>query len=318
MQVNNCTYSSYNTPTFTSYKSVLSRKLEDVVRGSAVSESDIVELTSRVENFIKTKATPDRMLGKGTLGKVFKIDSNYVLKLPVWDVGLGEFKAIPSKFSELKTYYGDEIASFGHIKILRSVSSNGKHTPIGVPYSYLRGHSSKECSMLYERECFPRIAALPQKAFDSIASDCAKLNEMQGYMFDFKNPNNFVIVGNEIRVVDTICSTLCYQNNSMSNLMRIFLWAEGVEQEAVFNQNLLAPRREVLKKIVLAGMKYDLPIVSGGNEYVLEEVLESLCRANVKAGKFVQDLSLIKLNCLEPDKRLKLTQTYLDKIFDKV
>ena len=100
--------------------------------------------------------------------------------------------------------------------------------------------------------------------------------------------------------------------------MRIFLWAEGVEQEAVFNQNLLAPRREVLKKIVLAGMKYDLPIVSGGNEYVLEEVLESLCRANVKAGKFVQDLSLIKLNYLEPDRRFKFTQAYLDKIFDKV
>lgn len=318
MQVNNCTYSSYNAPFFTSYQSTFSKKLDDVVRKKCTSEGDIVELTSCVEDFIKTKTTSERLLGKGTLGKVFKIDSDYVLKLPVWEVGLGDFKLVSSKFSDLKTYYGDELVSFGQIKILKNVSSSGKHTPVGVPYSFIREHSGKECTALYEKECFPRLSFLPQEAFDSLASDCAKLNNMQGYMFDFKNPNNFVIVGDEIRVVDSICSTLSYQNNSITNIMRAFLWAEGVDREAVYSPQLLEPRREILKKIVLAGMKYDLPITSGGSEYVLEEVLEFLCRANVKADAFGQKLSILKTKYPNIEKRLKHTQAYLDTIFDKV
>lgn len=318
MQVNNCTYHSYNTPTFTSYKSALSKKLDDAVRGKLTTEGDIVELTSKIEDFIKTEATSDRLLGKGTLGKVFEIDSDYVLKLPVWEVGVGEFKVVASKFSDLKTYYGDELISFGQIKILRNVSSTGKHTPIGLPYSYIREHSSLECTSLYEKECLPRIVSLPQKTFDDLASDCSKLNQMQGYMFDYRNPNNFVIVGDEIRVVDSICRTLSYQNNSVSNLLRVFIWAEGAGREAVFSQSLLEPRRQLLKKIVLAGMKHDLPIVSGGTEYVVEEVLEMLCRSNVSVDKFEQNLSKIKANYPNVEERLKYTQDYLDTIFDKL
>ncbi|MBO5385934.1 hypothetical protein J6A64_06435 [bacterium] len=317
MQVNNCTYSKYNTPTFTSYCSAISRKLDDVVCGRATSQGDIVELTRKVEDFIKTQTTPDRLLGKGTLGKVFKIDSDYVLKLPVWEVGLGEFKIVSSKFSDLKTYYGDEIISFGQIKILRNVSSTGEHTPIGLSYSFIREHSDKECSLLYEKECFPRLALLPQKSFDNLASDCAKLNEMQGYMFDFKNPNNFVIVGDEIRIVDTISPTLCYNNNSIANIMRAFIWAEGVGREAVFSKELLEPRRDLLKKIVLAGMKHDLPIVGGGSEFVLEEVLEMLCKSNVSVQKFEQKLTMIRKDCPNVNQRLEQTEAYLDTIFDK-
>ena len=317
MQVNNHTYCSYNTPFFTSYKLSFVQKLDDVVCGRGTSQNDIIELRNGVENFIKTKTTEDRLLGNGTLGRVFKIDSNYVLKLPVWKVELGDFKLVASKFPDLKTYYGDEIITFGHIKILKNVSPNGEHTPIGLPYSYIRTHSDKECTSVYEKEVFPRLVSLPQRSFDDLASDCAILNREQGYMFDFKNPNNFVIVGDEIRVVDSICSTLCYQNNSIANLMRVFIWAEGLGREAVFSKELLEPRRELLKKIVLAGVKHDLPIVSSGSEFVMEEVLEMLCKSNVSVQKFEQKLTMIRKDCPNVNQRLEQTEAFLDTIFDK-
>ena len=157
--------------------------------------------------------------------------------------------------------------------------------------------------------------ALPQKAFDNLASDCAKLNKLQGYMFDFKNPNNFVIVGDEIRVVDSICPTLSYQNNSIANLMRVFIWAESVGCEAPFSQKLLEPRRELFKKIILAGMKNDLPVCSGGGEFVFEEVAELLCRSKVPASKIEATLNKIKMSCSDVSKRLEQTEKYLDTIF---
>lgn len=316
MQIDNRAYSSYNTPFFTSYKSAFTKKLDDMLACKNYTQEDIVEITDKANKIIENCIDEEHFLGKGSLGSVYKIDSKYVIKLPFWTNKLGDFRILPNKFPSLETYYGGEVADFGLVKILRSVSPDGKHDTVGVPYSYAKTHNYREFSRYYEEVSFPRIMNIPQESFDKLASDCAKLNKMNGYTFDYINPNNFVLVGDEIRVVDSIISTLCFNNNSIANLMRPFIWAEGVGVEAAFSQTLLEPRRDIFKKIVLAGMRHDLPVVSGGSEYVLEEVFELLCRANTKTQKFTKQLEKIKQDFPDVKERLECTRQYLETIWE--
>ena len=312
------TYSNYNTPFFTSYKSALSKKFENVISGQMVSKEDVVELTKSMDEFIKSNRNLSiNLVGEGSHAMVFRLDDDYVVKVPVGRDIFGDFKLVTGIFSDLKSYYGEEIATFGKVKVLKNVSKSKEHNPVGLPYKSVFHLSSSEATKYYEDVCFPRIANLPQKSFDNLAQDCAILNEKKGYLFDYMNPNNFVLVDNEIRVVDSIVCSIGNDSNSITNLLRPFLWSEGVYKEASFSEKLLEPRREVFKKIVLAGMKHDLPVLGMGREYVFDEVTEWLCRANTPSQKISKRLEQIKNDYHNISERLEQTKIYLETIFDK-
>jgi branched-chain amino acid transport system ATP-binding protein len=125
----------------------------------------------------------------------------------------------------LKCYYGDQIAIFGDYVILHNI---GKHTPVGIPLAMSNSNTtlSTEITHYYEEKFLPMFASLPQKAFNNIAKDCNTLNRLEDsntglrYIFDYANPNNFVIKNNKILITDEI---ICQNKvgNSTADLLRV-------------------------------------------------------------------------------------------------
>lgn len=85
-------------------------------------------------------------VGQGFFGRVFTIDDKYVFKCKNGQFPDAENGAFSIKTNDaetqglltgLKTYFGGILMQFGDVKILRNVSSDGKHIPVGVPCKML-------------------------------------------------------------------------------------------------------------------------------------------------------------------------------------
>lgn len=310
MKINNLTNKNNNQPAFRAYKSVFSKKLNELIVKPYFDDSDIIEISDKFKQVLKTRINNKHLLGEGTRGKIYKIDSEYVLKLPLEENQKYKFSLGKKIYTDLKTYFGETIASFGKIKIIRNVSKTGKQKPIGLPYTQ-KWLTSTQKTNYYENICFPQLQKLPQKAFDELAKDCALLNSKHvGCKFDYANPNNFIIVGNKVKIVDSITDSFLQTPNDFVSLLKPFLWNMGCGEEAIFSPKLLKSRREVFSKILLASIKHNLPI-SHGEEYILEEVFEQLCKAKVSTTNFIKKINKIKSDYTKKSSQLTQVEKYL-------
>ncbi len=113
---------------------------------------------------------PNKIVGQGFHGVVYKIDDRYVLKVSHKDKPYADMldKIKELKFSDLKTYYGEPVAKFYDVQILKNVSSKGLHIPAGIPQKDIGLKTEKECSEYYEKIYLPLFSSLPQKSFDAV------------------------------------------------------------------------------------------------------------------------------------------------------
>lgn len=327
---------SRNKPVFGGYVSAFSKKLDKVITHGICSVDDSFYMQDELNKIIQKRLEKNEILGEGTFAKVLKIDSKYVLRMTKSITktleGFTGFGCDNRSYFGLKTYYGDYVAKFGNVQVLRNVSATGKHIPAGVPSELSNSKTSEECRKYYEETYLPLFAKLPQKAFDDVAYDFATLNLYCSdgwYRFDVFNPSNFVLVGKQIRIVDNLVKNTddanflrAYSENgrdcamSTTDLMRVFLMMQEPRVECEFSENALPFRRELFKKIVLAGMKNYLPLSNDENVFCLEKVAEILCKSNnqtqqihAKLERFAEDYTK------NPKKTLKNVADYIDSIF---
>lgn len=319
---NNYNAPQYRQPQFTGYKSVFSRRLQRVVAEGKADKTERNFLTDWIKKFTALKLKASRRIGEGFHGEVYKIDDKYVLKIHKnYTPYSGLLDDIPKqKFSSLKTYYGEPVASFNDVKILKNVSSNGKHIQAGIPAQYARRMTDEQCNKYLEKVYLPIFSDIPQRSFDAVAKDCDTLNKMGtkdvSYSFDYLNPNNFVLVGKTLRITDVISKGSIENPNTISDLLYVFIQKSGLDTYADYSKKAEPFRRELLKKVVLAGMRHNLPL--GDTPYgrkVWQITANDLCKSKEYHLDILDNLKKLQ-EIPETKSRLKKTEEYLDKIFN--
>ncbi|MBQ8460655.1 hypothetical protein IJ541_11235 [bacterium] len=315
-------------PQFTGYRSVLSKKLDKTIQSRKCSKTAREEIINDLTKFIRKKARTKRILGEGFFNSVYKIDDKYALKRSSEAIftRISDFKINRNlKFKNLKHYFGEFIANIydaggDELKILRNVYSKGRATPVGIPRTYAKTHTYPEGLKYYYENCLPILANLPQRSFDGIAKDCAQLNKMctrrTSYTFYYCNPNNFVLTGKTLRILDDIDVEHSNKRNSVANLLKVFINQIDLDYFAVYNPEQLPLRKLLAKKIILAGVRHELPMYSCMNDldewnYLLQHLLE--IRISDELIKNTADIfdTIIKEN-KNPQKRVQIAKIFLE------
>lgn len=306
-------------PSFTSYKTIFSKKLDEVLlSGKQPEYKDEKFLVEKLQEFIKLKMRPEKKIGSGFHGAVYKIDDRYVIKVSKHDKPYADMlnELEKPKFSQLKTYYGEPVAKFYDVEILKNVSTKGKHIPAGIPDHYFKTMTEQECREYYEKKYLPLFSSLPQKSFDAIAKDCNTLNKMGNdeisYSFDYLNPNNFVLVGKTLRITDVINKEYYPKPNTIAQLLYSFVQKTDLDGFAKYSEEGKLPRRELTKKIIIAGIKNDLPIdESAYGQKIWEVTLNDLCKIKEPANKIIKNLKHIQNENITQKEKIEKTENYL-------
>jgi len=305
-------------------QSEFGKLLNEILNKGKASKKDRNILAQKLSQIFPNIAKPDNKLGEGFFSYVYNIDENFVLKIfKGYKPETFEMDPLPQNgFSALKTYFGDYVASFGEeMEILRNVSKSGKHLQAGVPDKYGQLNTMQDCIKYYEEIYLPIFSRVPQSEFDKIAKDLKTLNSMcRNYVFDYNNPNNFILApGKKLRITDEIGSgkDINIKVNSIENLLNVYLAKINLYTYAVFNEKVLDLRRKLYTKIILAGMKYNLPITNSKDTFIKcwEFVTNELCQSNIPAAQVKKELQRIQEQFPNTQKRLKMTKQYLKFIY---
>ena len=302
------------------YRSKLGRCIDEFVKTKEPSKELQDTLLIKVENFIDNNINK-KIIGKGHHGIVYRIDDKYALKMDT----MGKYYQLlaPKKpeskgFENLKSYYGGPVVFFNrYCKILKNVSSSNKSFEAGIPSRFSRKVLSESQQEYWNNEYLPRFASLPQKSFDLLARDFAKLNKLGNkqtfYSFDFVNPNNIVLVGkNTLRIVDSINNSIP-NANTVAGLLNLFVNEMTVGHKAPRASETLKLRCELIKKIFMAGEKHSLPLISMGQD---REAFYSVCKEFGDYKKIRKDLVTIRKSCSNKNERIQKVKEYLDETFN--
>lgn len=305
---------------FTGYSSEFGTQLNEVLKKGYAAHSDKVSLVEKLKEFLKFGLNAKNVLGEGFHGVVYKIDDDFVAKIHRNYIPRASMMDdLPeNNFGLLKTYYGENIASFDDVEILRNVAPEGTHLEVGVPKLFSLTHTADECIKYYEEVYLPKFSQIPQKSFDEIAKDFDTLNhlsEEEYYIFDFANPNNFVLVDDKLRITDEITKMFSPKYNTISDLLKVFLIKQDLDISSTYKQELLPYRRELFCKIVMAGMKYNVPVENKGSSEYWKLAVRTLCDAKDAPDKVKRTLNNYMKQIPDTELRLKYTQQYLDSIF---
>ena len=313
----------FNTVQFKGYTSNFSKELDALLGGNLKSHKNV---ENEFKKILKRKIKPSNLIGEGFHELVYKIDDKYVLKFSKrnFDTLTNTLtKVVKRKFKNLKSYFGEPVAVFGDIKILPNVSNSGRQTPAGIPFIYSRKHTSLENEEYYIKKYLPLFAKLPQQSFDKIAKDLALLNRKKSksgyYVFDYKNPNNFVLTGKTIKIVDVTASTSIRNSNCAADLLNVFLENMKIDTISKYNPEAVANRRKLFKKVILAAAKNDLPMIaSPSDEILIEKVFKDLCNGHGECKSVLKDIKSIVKSNPNIKKRTELLSIYIDNLFEKI
>lgn len=316
-------FNQYNTPSFKGYRTSFSKELDVVLQKGYANKKQKISLVNKLQKIIETKLNPHNLIGEGNYGQIYKIDSKYVLKRITRSITYVHTMNPLKKavFGNLKTYYGEPVAEFFDIKILKNLSPNKHQIPVGIPKRFSKVYSDQDCKKYYETVYLPLFSSLPQKSFDAIAKDCNTLNKKKKggyyYAFDFINPNNIVLTGKTLRIADDITKVSIPNPNSTADLLYVFLQRMSLKSSATYSKQALSYRQELFKKIVLASAKNNLAL--GNIPYgakIWQVVANNLCRANDDYKTIIKTLNTIQKTATSPQKRVNETKKYLENLFD--
>ena len=312
---------------FAGYKSAFSKKLEKAFNSPRTSDKNTRRLLYDFATMYDKKICLDSKIGAGFYGSVYKIDDCYVLKRgnEILEPEFGGIELIRKrKFSHLKHYFGEAIAKIYNnigedMLILRNVYSKGKSIPAGVPDELCKKHTFQECIEYYNKIYLPTFAKLPQRSFDGIASDFSKLNKMstknKSYFFDYLNPNNFVLCGKTLRILDEINEYEKTTRNCVTDMFEVFLNRLDLDKETVFDEKLIPLRKELTKKIILAGVRHKIPMCYNQEDMISWQTtfneLIGMKKLNVRS--MISDINNIVRLYPQTKTRVEIVKQYLEE-----
>lgn len=328
MEINSKNYNI--NPTFTAYKSTFSKKLESALDCKKISSDMEKKLLCDFADMYDKKINLNTKIGSGFYGTVYKIDDSYVLKrgneyLEPELKGIKLFQK--RKFIQLKHYFGEAVAKIFNnngedMLILKNVYSKGKSIPVGIPDEYTHTHTPEECVKYYNEVYLPKFAKLPQRSFDGIAKDFALLNKMctkrMSYFFDYLNPNNFVLTGKTLRILDDINEDNMITKNCVTDMFDVFLNRMDLEHNAEYNKDAVKLRKILIKKLILAGVKHNVPICQVSVDLPVWETTFNkllgyqMTEADMKNS--IKKIDQLTEQNKNPKKRVELVKQYLEDV----
>lgn len=245
------------------YKSSFARRFEKAIATGEGTQ----ELSDEFVKILKTRRNEQSKMGtSGMYGSVYRLDDYYVFKTYHVDRDLKTqpFKRVfDERFQGFKTYCGNVLARFGKIEIIANATRD-KRKFVEL------ARASEQGAEAYGKS-LKEFASLPQKQFDMLAQDFAKLNGIADghlfYTFDTHNPNNLLKIGRSLKLVDEISITPCEKPNDIFAFLRAFI-QEGRDTDT---------KKAVFKKCILASEKSQLPMESA-HKYLpshMEEIFEN-------------------------------------------
>ena len=308
-------------PAFGYTRSSLGKAIDKFIKTKEPSEKYINEFLDKIDDFIEM-GKDGKTLGAGFRGKVFKIDDKYVLKMDknahYYDIETPKIGSWLDSIG-LKSFYGKPVLTFNRFcRVLKNVSSNGKHTPAGIPSEIEKNFITygQKCEY-WNNTYLPRFAELPQKSFDALAKDFATLNKQgrafEYYSFDTKNPNNIVLVGkNSLRIVDDIDKVNHKTPNSTCGLLNLLVHRMDLDYNIPRDITNIDSRCQLIKKIFLAGEKYKLPIISTPTD---SQTLQYVCEEFGNPHEIINSINRIRANAPNQKAHLEAVSKYLDETF---
>lgn len=243
-------------------------------------------ISKTLEEIMPAVISGSRNNESGMRGFVSRLDDNFVVKVPHWFKNAtpacikdhcSRGRVNPNRFAALQDYYGHHIISFGDIGIMKNATAPGTYVRVGRPYEKPINEGGFE---YYTEEYLPTCSQLPQESFDRLARNLRELNSITlssgKYYFepDTENPNNFLIFNNQIRIVDDLDPTQIENPNNIVTMLKPLLTKISTVEEAHIIPELISPRREILKKCIIASTKENLPLMTAWSD---ERIFEQAC-----------------------------------------
>lgn len=321
---NNIGYCGVNSVNFTGYRTNLGKKLDEVLKLGEISPKDNDFLISEIKKLLEKRLNHAKNLGEGMSNRVYKIDDKYVLKVPLnKSIMIGDKIVLkPQKYGDLRNYFGEPVFEAGNVQVLKNVSPKGRAIPAGVPKQLPDGFEKSDVQGYYSTFYLPTFANLPQKSYDALARDMKTLSEKTEnrihFTFDYYNPNNVVLSGKSLRMTDDVEMTVFENTNTISDMLNVFLKQINVGIPATPSTMLLPFRQEIAKKVLMAGMKHDLPITCEGRPNgVFSFVLKFLCNSKDEPNVVFEKLQEIRHSAkTQKELEAKLNE-YFKEIFGK-
>lgn len=299
---------------FSGVQSEFSKELKDYALNNikdATKETNLIEM---FKNLLSKVLNPENLKGSGEFGAVYKIDDEFVLKkahnaqMEVRSFSLND-NPILDKF---KTFYGDYVAKFDDIKILKNATITSEPVCAGVK----EGLENNWQKMSYYRDVYlKKFAQLPQDAFDDVAADFKTASSMRK-SFDTINPNNFIADGDKIKIVDDMVDPNDKFFNSLAGMVKVFLTSFDRNTKAEYDVMAVGSRRNLLRKIILAGEKNELNFgFTMPEKQELNDAL-ALCDIQVPWRDIQADLCNFRRRYPNIDERLKKVNEYIDELED--
>ena len=317
--LNNNVYRCNRTqPNFGMRVSKLGRQIDEVLATKGSDTGSVDKLRGMLKDYFSTSKT---MLGMGFQEKVFAVDDKYVIKsqsAQFCDSGKISFDTGDKVLTGLKSYFGGVLMRIGNLKILRNVSSDGKHIPAGIPVRMIGQYPADDLEYYYNNIYLPLFANLPQRSFDRIAKDFACLNSkggtMYGLQFDINNSNNIVLAGTStLRIIDDINEVQMSEPNRVTALLDMFLKKANASMLAPEQTPQTKPLRlQIFKKLILAGEKYELPLTF--DTVYDKKVWEMVCKFGTTGDETLADISSMRKNIKDKKRRLQCVASYLEKL----
>lgn len=295
---------------FQGYKSAFSKKLEEALTKNVLTPQEDKKLVNLLTNAYK-RALKGGMLGEGYNSSAFRLDDYYVALIgsmskedPIFSHFQKGFLGKTEPDYNLKTYFGNTVATFGEIKIKKNALIKNKGINAGTPINF---DTSKK-KEYFKEVTLPEFASLPQRAYDNLAKDMLKLIKADK-RFDYMNPNNFIKTGKSIRVVDDLKK---YDGKDILQLMGdLFLDSVHVMQKYGFDANVTKVRKTIFKKCILAALKTDFTI--DRNKIRIYDYFCQICGIEKQFYDIIMDLNKLKFDTPK-NKYLKVAKEYLDTL----
>lgn len=298
------------------------KQIGDIFSKSEISLAEKQTFLEKLKNIWGEITAPDKILGKGFQGTVYKIDKDYAIK--VRNTEIKHFRDTEivekgkNKFKILETYYGDPVATIGKFAAIKILRNLGEHIPAGIPESLIKNAKNEnEIDKYYEKVYLPMFAKVPQESYDAIARDFSRLNKMisengEYYSFDSVNPNNIVLAGNKLRLTDEIDTIITPDANSSGKLIDILLYRMTRLKRACGYGQHNDDAKSILKKIIIASEKANLPYETLPKDITAWEAVSG--NLNIK-DDIVKNLEIIRYKYPDLTKRISEIEKYTDILF---
>ena len=286
--------------------------------------------------------TPENFLNNGRESKVYKISDKYVARVKR---GKYENDAIHyydlikdsnKKFRELNIYYGEPVIKVGDVEVLKNATPRD-YVTCGLLWK--GAYPKPEEIVKYYQEYIPACSSVPQEGYDEFAKCLKSLNEIQdknhnifrslkrqnkidseyqqnkniSYTLDTLNPNNVLIADGSFKLVDHFAKVPFDKPNSVYTMIEPLLTRMTPDNLAEFNADSVIPRRNILRKILIASEKSELPFGSPLADETIDYSLSQLCADEKKGIKSPLGIFSVLKNMRKESVPLKERIAFINK-----